>query len=396
MRGALRRLVSEPVQRWERSLPYRAVVSALVVTVVAWLLAAGLLVAQLLVSLSPVIGPGERDIVRDAVIRAELVSALVLLPVLGGAIYWISLQVVRPLRAARVAAEGLAAGDLARRMVVEGPEDSSSLARSINDMAAELSRRLADLRAMAQQQHQFVSDVSHELRTPMTTVRMAAEVIHESRAELSPVMARSAELLAREVDRFETLLTDLLDLSRIDAGAAVLAAEETDVTQLVKDEVGSQIPLSITFGSELRVDADAGVIARVDAIRLRRIVVNLLTNAIEHGEGRPIDVVVRAGETAVAIVVRDHGVGLTADEREHVFTRFWRADPSRFRTVGGTGLGLAIALENAELHGGRLDVWGRPGQGAQFRLLLPLAPGGDLGAEPWPFVPPDAEASGAA
>ena len=93
MRGALRRLVSEPVQRWERSLPYRAVVSALVVTVIAWLLAAGLLVAQLSVSLSPVIGPGERDIVRDAVIRAELVSALVLLPVLGGAIYWISLQV---------------------------------------------------------------------------------------------------------------------------------------------------------------------------------------------------------------------------------------------------------------------------------------------------------------
>lgn len=326
--------------------------------------------------------------------QAALVTALVFLPVTAVLMFGISLQILRPVRAARRAAESLAAGNLDRRMDVLGPEDSAGLARAVNHMADELSRRLTELEAMTHLQHQFVSDVSHELRTPLTTVRMAADVIYDAREEFSPVTARSAELLSREVDRFETLLNDLLDLSRIDAGAAVLVIEETDLVELVRAEVASQRPLAEAYGSELVLDAPDSCPARVDQLRVRRIVTNLLTNAIEHGEGRPIDVHVRVKAGVVAIAVRDYGVGLSEAEQAHVFTRFWRGDPSRLRTVGGTGLGLAIALENAELHGGSLDVWGRRGGGAQFLLLLPVAPGAPLTSSAWPLVPPDAARSG--
>lgn len=160
--------------------------------------------------------------------------------------------------------------------------------------------------------------------------------------------------------------------------------------QLVRDELESQLPLADTYGSELVLHAPPAAPAVIDQLRVRRIVTNLLSNAIEHGEGRLVEVHVRRGTGSVAIAVRDHGVGLSASDEANAFTRFWRGDPSRYRAVGGAGLGLAIARENAELHGGRLDAWGRPGGGAQFCLTLPLVPGGPLGPDPWPRVPSDA------
>jgi two-component system sensor histidine kinase MtrB len=129
------------------------------------------------------------------------------------------------------------------------------------------------------------------------------------------------------------------------------------------------------------------VIAEVDARRVERILRNLVGNAIEHGTGRPVEITWAANRTAAAVTVRDHGVGLSSAEAQHVFDRFWRADPSRVRTVGGSGLGLSISLEDARLHGGWLQVWGAPGVGAQFRLTLPLAAGADLTSSPLPLRP---------
>ena len=154
----------------------------------------------------------------------------------------VSRQVVTPVRAARRAAESLASGNLHDRMKVRGQDDLARLATSMNYMASELEKQINTLEELSAVQQRFVSDVSHELRTPLTTVRMAAEVLHEAREDFDPVAARSAELLQNELDRFESLLTDLLEISRFDAGAAMLNLEEVDLRDLVQRVVEANAP----------------------------------------------------------------------------------------------------------------------------------------------------------
>ena len=274
-------------------------------------------------------------------------------------------------------------------MAVVGAEDLAGLARSMNHMATELEHKISELEDLSALQQRFVSDVSHELRTPLTTIRMAGEVLYENRRKFDPTLARSAELLYAELDRFESLLADLLEISRFDAGAAQLSLEVVDLSSLVAEELDALRPLAERSGSALSIDADGNGMAEVDRRRIQRILRNLVTNAIEHGEGKPITVYLRGSADAVAVAVRDRGVGFSAVEAEHVFNRFWRADPSRGRQVGGTGLGLSISQEDAKLHGGVLTAWGRRGQGAQFCLTLPRAAGTGVHSAPWPTVPPD-------
>ncbi|MFD2090394.1 MtrAB system histidine kinase MtrB [Blastococcus deserti] len=296
--------------------------------------------------------------------------------------------VVDPVRRAAGTAQRLAEGQLEERMAVRGEDDLARLATSFNAMADSLQRQITQLEGLSQLQQRFTSDVSHELRTPLTTVQMAADVLHEAREDFPPHVARSAELLRAELDRFESLLTDLLEISRYDAGAAVLDPEPTDLGALVERVVSGMTALARRHDSELRVRRPGeAVIAEVDARRVERILRNLVGNAIEHGAGRPIEITLAANRTAAAVTVRDHGVGLSSAEAQHVFDRFWRADPSRVRTVGGSGLGLSISLEDARLHGGWLQVWGQQGAGAQFRLTLPLTAGGELISSPLPLRP---------
>jgi two-component system sensor histidine kinase MtrB len=218
---------------------------------------------------------------------------------------------------------------------------------------------------------------------------MAAEVLYETREDFDPIAARSAELLQTELDRFEALLTDLLEISRFDAGAAVLAVSEVDLRDVVDRVVTASEQLARTSGSVIRVHAPEPGYAEVDARRIERVLRNLLVNALEHGEGRPIDIIVESDDHAVAVAVRDHGVGFEAGQAKQVFHRFWRADPARARTLGGTGLGLAISMEDANLHKGWLTAWGRPGMGAQFRLTVPRRAGGVIESSPLPLVPRD-------
>jgi two-component system sensor histidine kinase MtrB len=146
-------------------------------------------------------------------------------------------------------------------------------------------------------------------------------------------------------------------------------------------------------GVTLRVTVpDQPVIAEVDPRRVERILRNLIGNAVEHGERCPVEVRLAADQDAVAMTIRDHGIGLAPGEEKQVFNRFWRADPSRARQTGGTGLGLSISLEDARLHGGWLEAWGQPGVGAQFRLTLPVRAGDRLVSSPLPLVPADAGA----
>jgi two-component system sensor histidine kinase MtrB len=334
--------------------------------------------------------PLAQEVATLAALRYAVVTTgaiLVILLTLIAAL--VSRQVVTPVRAARRAAESLASGDLHDRMKVRGEDDLARLATSMNYMASELEKQINTLEELSAVQQRFVSDVSHELRTPLTTVRMAAEVLHEAREDFDPVAARSAELLQKELDRFEALLTDLLEISRFDAGAAVLNLEEADLRDLVHRVVEANAPLAETNNTEITVHARGEAKAEVEPRRIERILRNLLVNAIEHSEGHPIDIFIESDDAAVAIAVRDHGVGFQASQARQVFHRFWRGDASRARAVGGTGLGLSIAMEDANLHGGWLTAWGRPAMGAQFRLTLPRKAGTILETSPLPLVPRD-------
>jgi two-component system sensor histidine kinase MtrB len=230
--------------------------------------------------------------------------------------------------------------------------------------------------------------VSHELRTPLTTIRMAAELLFAERDDFPPQLARSTELLRDELDRFEALLADLLEISRYDAGVARLDSDTTDVRIVVQSALEGHRMLAIRHGSALQVRMpEDPVLVDMDARRVERILRNLVSNALDHGEGRPVEITVGYDDAAVAVTVRDHGVGLRPGEAGLVFNRFWRGDPSRSRLTGGTGLGLAISLEDARLHDGWLQAWGERGRGAQFRLTLPRHAGQTLRTSPLPLSP---------
>lgn len=295
---------------------------------------------------------------------------------------------VRPVRQAARVAERLADGHLDERMAVRGQTEMATLARSFNEMSASLQDQIERMESLSALQRRFVSDVSHELRTPLTTIRMAGEVLHGASADFAPPTRRSAELLTLQLDRFEDLLADLLEISRFDAGAATLDAERRDLRDLTDRALDQAADLAAAKGVWLSVvyPADPAIVD-ADPRRVERVIRNLLVNAIEHAEGGPVEVTVAASPTAVAVTVRDFGVGISPQDAEHVFDRFWRADPARARTSGGTGLGLAISLEDARLHGGWLEAWGRPGMGASFRLTLPTRAGIVLTDSPLPLVP---------
>jgi two-component system, OmpR family, sensor histidine kinase MtrB len=273
-------------------------------------------------------------------------------------------------------------------MDVRGEDDLARLATSFNQMAANLQRQIVRLEEMSRLQRRFTSDVSHELRTPLTTVRMAADMLYASRDEFPPTSARSAELLSDELDRFEALLTDLLEISRFDAGFAVLDAEAVDLVPIVRRVVDGFEVLAARLHSPIEIDVpDGPVIAEVDPRRVERILRNLIANAIDHAEHKPVRIRMGYDEDTVAVTVRDYGVGLRPGEEKLVFSRFWRSDPSRVRRSGGTGLGLAISVEDARLHQGRLEAWGEPGNGACFRLTLPLVRGHKVTTSPLPMKP---------
>ncbi|MGP9693857.1 MtrAB system histidine kinase MtrB [Brachybacterium sp. AOP25-B2-12] len=310
-------------------------------------------------------------------------GGLVLLALVVGIAIVIARMVTSPLRSAAHAAERIAAGDPGVRIAVTGADELARVGESFNDMADNLEQKVADLTELSRVQQRFVADVSHELRTPLTTIRMAAAVLDGARRGFPPEIDRTVQLLSSEVTRFEALLTDLLEISRFDAGAAELEAQRHDMGELVRHAVDALAVLAADRGCDVRVHVRPGNLAAVvDPRRIDRILRNLLSNALEHGAHHPVRVDVAGDETAVAVTVQDFGRGMTPEAAAHVFDRFWRADPSRARTIGGTGLGLSISVEDAHLHGGWLQAWGQAGQGAVFRLTLPRRAGGSLAASP--------------
>jgi two-component system sensor histidine kinase MtrB len=299
-------------------------------------------------------------------------GGLVLIPLIGAVSLFVTGRIVRPVKVAAAVSEALADGDLSGRLPQTGEDVMSSLARSFNRMAESMQTQIDELSRLSEMQQRFVSDVSHELRTPMTTIKLAGELIFNSRESMDPMAKRSAELLQDQIERFESLLSDLLEMSRYDAGAVNAEFEVQDLNGVVGMAIASVEPLAFSRSTEIEIDIPSGPVeVEMDARRIDRVLRNLLANAIEHGDGNPIVVRVAQNQSAVAVSVTDHGVGMTEEQLQHVFDRFWRADPSRKRTSGGTGLGLAISLEDAHIHHGWLEVASKFGEGSTFRLTLP-------------------------
>jgi two-component system sensor histidine kinase MtrB len=264
-------------------------------------------------------------------------------------------------------------------MQVNRQDEIATLGNSFNEMADSIQQQITRLENLSRVQQRFVSDVSHELRTPLTTLRMASEIIYSSRNSFDPQVARSAELLVGNIERFERLLEDLLEVSRFDAEVAILEPADFNLVSLITRSVEDLELVAKENATKIVFTPDTqDLLITADVRRVERILRNLLNNAIDHADSKPIHIHLEYNENDVAVAVRDHGVGIDENSLLRVFDRFWRADPSRSRVRGGTGLGLSIALEDARLHNGELEVWGRPGHGAHFVLTLPRVAGNNL------------------
>lgn len=320
--------------------------------------------------------PMDNDESTLALMRGLISSGgIILLVVLVGIVWTFAQQVTTPVRTASRTAERFSQGHLSERMAVNGRDEMARLATSFNSMADSLSKQIKQLEEYGDLQKQFTSDVSHELRSPLTTVRMAADIIEDNADNLDPVMRRASSLMNKELGRFEGLLSDLLDISRHDSGVEELSLEQVDLLGALHDAWLLNVQLAKKLNVLVRFHVPSEpLFMPIDTRRVQRIFRNLIENALDHAEGKPVDIAVRRNDRAVSIIVLDHGVGLKAGEEDLVFNRFWRADPSRVRHRGGTGLGLAIARENAALHGGKLDAIGEIKVGSCFRLTLPIDP----------------------
>jgi len=284
------------------------------------------------------------------------VGILVLLAVLAGIL--LARGALRPVARASEAAHSLAEGLLETRLPVEGQDEFGAWAQAFNEMAAALEAKIAALSAAQARERRFTSDVAHELRTPLTALVGEAALLGEHLDRMPPESRRPAELLIADVGRLRRLVEELMEISRFDAGAESVHAEEVDVGALVAATVRAR-------GWDGRVAVEGnGLSVRTDPRRLERIVANLVDNAFEHG-GSVVTVRIRAD----GIDVTDDGPGIAPEHLPHLFERFYKADASR--SGGGTGLGLAIAQENARLLGGEIRVRSELGAGSRFTLQLP-------------------------
>jgi signal transduction histidine kinase len=266
---------------------------------------------------------------------------------------WTNRRLLLPLRRVADAAEDIAQGGLDTRMPPETDPDLARLANSFNGMADAVQARI-------EREARFASDVSHELRTPITALSAAIEVLDARRTDIPERTRQALDVVITQVRRFDQMVLDLLELSRIDAGSTELHREEVNLADLINRITHRygfpDVPVAIAH--------DVPAIARLDKLRFERVLANLLDNANQHGGG-PIRVAVaRAGQHGMALAVDDAGPGVARSERSRIFERFARGSAARHKV--GTGLGLALVAEHAQAHGGEAWVDDRPGGGARF------------------------------
>ncbi|MFZ4720247.1 MAG: ATP-binding protein [Ilumatobacteraceae bacterium] len=293
-----------------------------------------------------------------AIATALLVGSGVTMLLAGFLGWWASRRLLRPLSRVSTAAGAIAAGGLDVRMPDESDPDLDRLARSFNDMADAVQTRI-------EREARFASDVSHELRSPITALTAAVEVLDGRRDDLPDRTRQALDVVVSQVRRFDHMVMDLLELSRIDAGSTELHREEVDARELLP-----RIAQRYGFGDvPIAIDERLAPVVKVDKLRFERILANLLENAREHGGG-PVRVALdHQGRNSMVLSVDDAGPGVARGERSRIFERFARGSAARHRV--GTGLGLSLVAEHAHAHGGEAWVEDRPGGGARFKVSFP-------------------------
>ena len=306
-------------------------------------------------------------------VQMALLAVSVVTSVMMGIIVFLALHsVIRPVTKVAGAAKGLAQGESDIRVTEDRTDELGILQRSFNVMADSINEKIGQLEEAEAYQRRFVSDVSHELRTPVTTIRMATDLLFKSRNDWDPSKRRTVELLDKQVSRFASMLEDLLEISRYEAGQTSLNPDLCDACDLVRNVVQQVAQIARTRGVSVNaLLPDHKIMMTVDASRCSSILRNLVNNAIDFAEDNPVQLRLAASEHTVVFSVRDWGTGIAPEDLTHIFERFWRADPSRSRLTGGTGLGLSIALDNTNLMHGLLEVRSQVGQGTWFLLTLP-------------------------
>ena len=284
----------------------------------------------------------------------------------GAVSWWVTRRTLRPVADVASTAEAIASGNLGARLPPAVGDELGTLAVSFNHMADEVQDMVDRLEAAARRERQFTADVAHELRTPLTGMSATASILREQLDELPSSLRRPTTILVGDVDRMRDLVLELLELARLDAGSETPRPEPLRLEDAVES-----VLRRLDAPSSVVADVEPGTTVLADPTRLRRILTNLVSNAIVHGGG---DVHVRAapGEGGcVEVHVVDSGPGIAPDHLPHVFDRFYKSEQSR--AAGGSGLGLAISREHARSQGGDVTVGNAPGGGARFTLRLPAA-----------------------
>ena len=302
----------------------------------------------------------------------QLVAAAAVLGGLGVSAFILIRSGLRPLQDMSRTAAAIAAGDLSRR--VEHTDERTEVGQlgvAFNRMLGRIETSFSSQQASEQRLRRFIADASHELRTPLTSIRGYAELFRRGAADRPEDLAKAMRRIEEEAARMGVLVDDLLLLARLDQGRA-LERTPVDLASIAADAVDDA--LAVEPDRPVTIQAPASLVVPGDDLRLRQLAANLLSNARQHTPpGTPVHVSVERDGTAATLVVADEGPGLSAEQAERVFERFYRADAARSRAQGGTGLGLAIVAAIAEAHGGHASVDTGPGQGARFRVTLPLA-----------------------
>lgn len=273
--------------------------------------------------------------------------------------------VLKPVQRLGDAARRLGEGELDHRLDVSGTDELADLSHTFNKTAEALEKKVADMSAREESSRRFVADMSHELRTPLTALTAVAEVLEEEVDDLDPMIAPAVALVVSETRRLNDLVENLMEVTRFDAGTAKLVLDDVNVADQVTACIDARAWLDA-----VELDAERGIVVRLDPRRLDVILANLIGNALKHG-GSPVRVSVTVEGEWLVIAVQDNGPGIPEEVLPHVFDRFYKASASRPKS-DGSGLGLSIAMENAHIHGGDITAANVPGGGALFTLRLPV------------------------